>query len=349
MLLYAGTFTVALMVVLCLTPLVRRFAIHANIIDKPNKRKIHHTPIPRLGGLGIYLAFAAAVCCFVPLTHEVQGMMLGGTLIMILGIIDDWRELPAKVKLCGQILCASVLLFYGIDINFVTNPFGDGMIHLGQWGKLLTIFWVVGVTNTLNLIDGLDGLAAGVSAIASITLLVVALSHGQLVIVLLTAALAGSTLGFLKYNFNPARIFMGDTGSMFLGYMLAVIAVDGTLKSATTIALLVPLLALGLPIMDTTFAILRRLVHGNSIFQADKGHLHHRLLAAGLSQKQAVLILYLISAGLGISAIALTQMKLIYGETILGIILISMAWGMHKLTFINNEHGFTPEEKKVEN
>jgi len=348
MLLYAGAFTVALAIVLCSTPLVRQLAIKHGIVDKLNARKVHRTPTPRLGGLAIYLGFIITALIFMPLTRELQGILLGGTLIMLLGVLDDWRDLPAKVKLLGQIAAAAVLLGFGVKVEWLTNPFGDGMIYLGQWGALLTVFWVVGVTNTMNLIDGLDGLAAGVSTIASITLLVVAFGQGQAPIVLLTAALAGSTLGFLKYNFNPAKIFMGDTGSMFLGYMLAVIAVEGTLKSATTIALIIPFLALGLPIMDTTFAIMRRLLKGNPIFQADNGHLHHRLLAVGFSQKEAVLFLYSISAFLGGSAIALADANKLYFQVMLALLVITVGWGAYKLLSQDTE-SFSVEEKKVEN
>ena len=183
------------------------------------------------------------------------------------------------------------------------------MFYVDYLSIPITLLWVVGLTNTVNLIDGLDGLAAGVSTIAAVTILLVALQQNFWVVAVLTAALAGSSLGFLQHNFNPAKIFMGDTGSMFLGYMLAAISVLGTVKSAATIALIVPIVALGLPIMDTAFAIIRRYSSGQPIFKPDKGHLHHRLLEMGLSQKQAVLLMYVISGCLGLSAIALTEVN----------------------------------------
>ena len=212
------------------------------------------------------------------------------------------------MKLLGQILAACILVAFDIRIDFITDPFGD-FIFLEYLAVPVTLFWVVGITNTVNLIDGLDGLAAGVSTIATITILLVALQSGDLPVVFLTAALAGASLGFLHYNFNPARSFMGDTGSMFLGYMFAAISIIGAVKSAATIALIVPILALGLPILDTTFAIVRRYRGGVPIFKPDKGHLHHRLLAMGFSQRQAVLLMYVFSAFLGLAAIALTEVS----------------------------------------
>ena len=233
-----------------------------------------------------------------------------------MGIFDDLYDLSPKIKLIGQIAAAAILVCFGIKVEWVTNPFG-GMFYLGKLSIPITIFWVVGITNTLNFIDGLDGLAAGISSIASFTLMVMALCEGLSSVVVLTAALAGGALGFLPHNFNPAKIFMGDTGAMFLGYTLAAISVVGAVKSATVIALVVPILALGLPIMDTAFAILRRFVNGYPIMQADKDHIHHRLLAIGFTQKQTVLIMYSISAVYGMSAIALAEMGLLQAGFIL--------------------------------
>ena len=234
--------------------------------------------------------------------------MTGGTAILLLGVVDDIFQLPAKVKLVGQIVAASVLLVFDIRIDWLTNPFGS-MIYLDMWAIPFTLLWVVSLTNMLNLIDGLDGLAAGVSTIAAVTVFLMAVQQNLWLVAVLTAALAGSALGFLHFNFNPAKIFMGDTGSMFLGYMLAAVSVVGTVKSAATIALIVPMVALGLPIMDTACAIIRRFTNGQPIFKPDRGHLHHRLLDMGLSQKQVVLVLYMVSILLGVSAIVLTEVK----------------------------------------
>ncbi|HHU68899.1 MAG TPA: undecaprenyl/decaprenyl-phosphate alpha-N-acetylglucosaminyl 1-phosphate transferase [Thermoanaerobacterales bacterium] len=300
-----------------MTPLVKEFAWKIGAVDIPNdERRVHTKPIPRIGGLAIYAAFVITLLITVPLNLNTIGILIGSTVIVILGIFDDLYDLSPKIKLIGQIVAAAILVCFGIKVEWVTNPFG-GMFYLGKLSIPITIFWVVGITNTLNFIDGLDGLAAGISSIASFTLMVMALCEGLSSVVVLTAALAGGALGFLPHNFNPAKIFMGDTGAMFLGYTLAAISVVGAVKSATVIALVVPILALGLPIMDTAFAILRRFVNGYPIMQADKDHIHHRLLAIGFTQKQTVLIMYSISAVFGMSAIALAEMGLLQAGFIL--------------------------------
>ena len=200
----------------------------------------------------------------------------------------------------------------------------------------LTIFWVISFTNVVNLIDGLDGLAAGVSAIASLTVILVAVQMGYYHIAVMTAALAGGIIGFIRYNFNPATIFMGDTGSMFIGYMLAAISVYGAVKTAATVALIVPFIALGLPIMDTAFAIMRRYTNGRPIFQPDKGHLHHRLLAMGMNQKQAVLLMYAITAALGIAAVLWAEVDGFYAALIIAVIITAVAVGAKKIGILND-------------
>jgi len=322
--LYVFAFLVALAITYCITPQVKDLAIKLGALDKPDARKVHTVPIPRMGGLAIYAGFVVAVLSSLRLNTEIIGLLVGGTTILIVGIIDDIKQLPAKVKLLGQIVAALVLVLYDIRIEWLTNPFGD-MIYVDYWSIPLTVLWVVGLTNTVNLIDGLDGLAAGVSTIASITMFLVALQFDFWVIAVLMAAVAGSALGFLQHNFNPARIFMGDTGSMFLGYTIAAISVLGAMKSAATIALIVPIVALGLPIMDTAFAIIRRFTSGRPIFKPDKGHLHHRLLAMGLTQKQAVLLMYVISGCLGLSAIAVTEVNSRMAMAII-VILVAIAF-----------------------
>lgn len=312
---YFVAFTIALAAAYIITPQVINLAIKAGALDAPDARKVHTKPIPRMGGLAIYAGFVLAVLASMHINHEIVGLLVGGTFILAVGIIDDIMQLSAKIKLLGQIAAAIVLVMFDIRIEWITNPFGD-MIYVAYLSIPLTILWVVGLTNTVNLIDGLDGLAAGVSTIASITILLVALQQNFWSVAILSAALAGSALGFLQHNFNPAKIFMGDTGSMFLGYMLAAISVTGTVKSAATIALIVPIVALGLPIMDTAFAIIRRYMSGRPIFKPDKGHLHHRLLEMGLTQKQAVLLMYVISGCLGMSAIALTEVNHAFGTFI---------------------------------
>ncbi|MDF2635291.1 MAG: glycosyl transferase family 4 [Pelosinus sp.] len=313
---YIVAFTIALAVAYFVTPRVKDFAIKVGALDAPDDRKVHTRPIPRMGGLAIYAAFVLAVLASMYVSREIMGLLVGGTVILIVGIIDDLKPLPARVKLLGQIVAAAVLVMFDIRIEWLTNPFGE-MIYVEYLAIPLTILWVVGLTNTVNLIDGLDGLAAGVSTIASVTILLVALQQNFWTVAVLTAALAGSALGFLQHNFNPAKIFMGDTGSMFLGYMLAAISILGAVKSAATIALIVPIVALGLPILDTAFAIIRRYMSGRPIFKPDKGHLHHRLLEMGLTQKQAVLLMYVISGCLGLSAIALTEVNKSFGAFII--------------------------------
>jgi UDP-GlcNAc:undecaprenyl-phosphate GlcNAc-1-phosphate transferase len=322
--LYIFAFIVALVIAYFITPQVKDLAIKVGAMDAPDARKVHKVPIPRMGGLAIYAGFMVAVLASVHLNRELLGLLLGGTVILIIGIIDDMIQLSARVKLLGQIVAALVLIAFDIRIEWLTNPFGD-MIYVEYLSVPLTILWVVGLTNTVNLIDGLDGLAAGVSTIASLTIMLVALQQNFWIVAVLMAALAGSALGFLQHNFNPAEIFMGDTGSMFLGYMLAAVSVLGMVKSAATIALIVPIVALGLPIMDTAFAIIRRYTSGRPIFKPDKGHLHHRLLAMGLTQKQAVLLMYVISGCLGLSAIAVTEVNSgIATVIILGIVAIAV-------------------------
>lgn len=303
MLEYFVPFLIALIVAYVLTPGVKKLAIKVGAVDKPNARKVHTHAIPRLGGLAIYVGFMAAILFCVPVRHELLGLLLGCTAIVALGIWDDICNIPAKVKLVGQIVAACIPIAFGIQIEWLTNPFGTLIVLPELVAIPVTIFWIIGFTNTVNLIDGLDGLAAGVSFIASVSMFLLAYTMNQYLPAMIIVAMAGAALGFLQYNFNPAKIFMGDTGSMLLGYTMAVAAVLGLVKTAATIALVVPLIALGLPILDTLFAIIRRKMSGVPIFQPDKGHLHHRLLALGMSQKQAVLIMYFVSIVLGIVAL----------------------------------------------
>ena len=258
-------------------------------------------------------------------------MIVSGSLMVALGLIDDYKNLPAKIKFLGQILIAMVLVLgFDVRIDFITDPFGD-YLYL-EWAAIpATIFWLVGLTNTVNLIDGLDGLAAGIAAIAAITILLVALKQHFFLVAGLTAAIAGAASGFLFYNSHPAKIFMGDSGSMFFGFMLAGISVVGSMKSTATITLIVPILALGVPILDTTFAIVRRFLGGKPIFQPDKGHLHHRLLSLGFTQRQAVFLIYVVSAILGLSAIALTEVSSQIAILILVVVIISIFYGAKKL------------------
>lgn len=308
MLEYLVPFVIALIVSYALTPSVKKLAIKVGAIDRPNARKVHTHVIPRLGGLAIYIGFISAVIgtalfCNVPIRHDLLGLLLGCTAIVTLGIWDDICNIPAKVKLVGQIIAAAIPVAFGIQIEWLTNPFGTLVVLPEIIAVPITIFWIIGFTNTVNLIDGLDGLAAGVAFIASISMFLMAYNMSQVLPAMIIVSMAGAALGFLQYNFNPAKIFMGDTGSMLLGYTLSVAAVLGLVKTAATVALVVPVIALGLPILDTLFAIIRRKMSGVPIFQPDKGHLHHRLLALGMTQKQAVLVMYCVSILLGIVAL----------------------------------------------
>lgn len=340
---YFWAFAVSLIVALLATPAVILLAKKTGAMDAPNARKVHKKPIPRIGGLAIYSGFMAAII-FVALkfgldgeqVKETIGLVVSGSLIVALGLLDDYKNLPAKLKLLGQIGAAAVLvLIFDVRIDFMTDPFGDYFyfdnLPIPHLAIFVTMFWLVGLTNTVNLIDGLDGLAAGVASIASFTIMLIALEQNFILVAVLTAALAGAAVGFLKYNFNPAEIFMGDTGSMFLGFMLAGISVTGAVKSVATIALVVPIFALGLPILDTTFAIVRRLRGGVPIFKPDKGHLHHRLLNVGFTQRQAVLLMYVVSALFGLSAIALTAVSCQIAVLILLVVVAAIVYGVKKL------------------
>jgi UDP-GlcNAc:undecaprenyl-phosphate/decaprenyl-phosphate GlcNAc-1-phosphate transferase len=299
-------FCIAFIVSIVVTPFVIKLAIKLGALDVPkDNRRVHKTPIPLIGGLAIYFAFVITVIVYMHLSKQIIGILLGGTFITISGLIDDIKPMRARIKLILQIIAAVIVVSFGIRINFVSNPLGrtDGMLSIGFLSIPATIFWIVGVTNAFNLIDGLDGLAAGIASISCITLFVISLANGRMTAVMLTATLAGSTIGFLPYNFNPAKIFMGDTGAQFLGFILAATSIEGAVKSAAAIAITVPILALGLPIYDTLMAIIRRYINKRPVMEADRGHLHHKLLDMGLTQKQAVLVMYLISGLLGLSAV----------------------------------------------
>jgi len=296
------------------TPLVRMLAEKVGAVDDPKKdedpeRRMHSHPIPRMGGLAIFFGFLLSTLFFVELTPQVRGMLLGAVIIVVLGIFDDIYALRAKFKLVVQIVAALVAVLSGNVIEWLTNPniFSPNPYwHLGWFSIPFTVLWIVAITNAVNLIDGLDGLACGVSTISSMTLLVIALVVPEPIVALLMAALAGGCIGFLPYNLNPAKIFMGDTGSTFLGYILAVVSIQGLFKLYTIISFVVPFLMLGLPIFDTAFAFIRRIAHGQSPMSPDRSHVHHRLIDMGLDQKQAVAVLYVISAILGLSAVVLT-------------------------------------------
>jgi UDP-GlcNAc:undecaprenyl-phosphate GlcNAc-1-phosphate transferase len=296
---------------------VRRFALKRRLFDDHvSARKIHGRPIPRLGGVAIAAGFFAPLLAllleasgvggmFYANSHRAIAFLLGGAGICALGLFDDIRGSGAGRKFLVQFGIAGALYYAGFKIDVLSLPF-VGSVHLGPLSLVFTLLWIVGVVNAMNLIDGLDGLAAGVGLVGVATTFVMAASRGDPIMMLFMACLGGSLLGFLVYNFNPASIFMGDTGSMFIGYVLAVGSVQTSQKSSTAVAILVPIVALGLPIADTMLAMLRRAVRHRPLFSADRAHIHHKLIDLGLTQKQAVFILYGASILLGGTALVLT-------------------------------------------
>ncbi|SRR6056297_1011543 len=291
-----GAMIAAIVVVLAATPIIKKFAIKIGAVDKPNQRRINKTPVANIGGIAIFLGFWIAVFLFGEVGQTTLWMFIGSSIILLTGLVDDILDLSPFIKLFIQISTASfIVIVADIRIDFFRIPFNGDYVGLGPLAIPLTVLWIAGITNAINFIDGLDGLAAGTSGIAATTLMVVAIAQGYSGIAIMLIALAASAFAFLKYNSNPAQIFMGDTGSMTLGFLLAIMSIEGLMKSATTIAIIVPVLALGLPILDSTFSIVRRLRNGRSPFCADRGHLHHRLIDHGCDQKLAVRILHTVS------------------------------------------------------
>lgn len=288
------------------TPAVSVLAYKIGAIDVPkDNRRMHKKPTPRIGGLAIFAGFVIASLVFCELTPELISVYLGGLIIVAVGVIDDVFRINAWVKLAAQIAVAFVAVSQGVVLEYV-NLFGN-YVHFGVLSIPITVVWIVGLTNAINLIDGLDGLACGVSAICSISLLLVMLLKGEVGSAMITAAVVGACLGFLPFNTNPAKIFMGDTGALFLGYTMAVISVSGVFKLHTVISFVIPISIFAMPLFDTTFAFIRRIAKGKSPFSPDRGHLHHRLIDLGFSQRQSVAILYAICAILGTSAIMFTE------------------------------------------
>ncbi len=302
----------ALVISFLMTPVVKTFAYKVGAVDVPkDARRMHKVPIPRLGGLAIFIGFMVSVLILgnVRGNGQMQSILLGSVIIVVLGVVDDIMALPAMLKFVVQIAAALIPALNGVVIQAFSNPniFSDSLYWvLGPLSVPFTVLWIVGITNAVNLIDGLDGLANGVSAISATTMLVIALLASEGEVALVMAALVGACVGFMPYNLNPAKMFMGDTGATFLGYILATMSIQGLFKFYAVISFAVPFLILGLPIFDTAFAFIRRIAHGQSPMHADRGHIHHRLIDMGLNQKQAVATLYVISAMLGLSAVVLT-------------------------------------------
>ncbi len=301
-------FVVAFLIAYASTPIVKMLAFRIGAIDVPkDNRRMHKKPIARLGGLAIFYGFIISILCFAEIDTELRGILIGSVIIVVLGIFDDIYSLNAFFKFLVQIGAAVVVVLHGVSIEYISSfGFGENpYIALGVFAIPVTVLWIVGVTNALNLIDGLDGLAAGISTISTVSLFAISLITREVGVAVVTAAIAGAGFGFMPYNLHPAKIFMGDTGSTFLGFMLASISVMGLFKSYAVISMAVPFLILGLPIFDTLFAILRRVLRGQSPMKPDRGHVHHRLIDLGFDQKQTVVILLIASGLLSLSAVVL--------------------------------------------
>jgi UDP-GlcNAc:undecaprenyl-phosphate GlcNAc-1-phosphate transferase len=310
MLVFAG----ALIFAVSGTPIARKLGWQLGIIDQPSARKVHLKPVPRLGGLAIYAAFILALLIFEDRFHIPQliSILIGATLVSFLGVWDDRWSLHPLLKLVGQIVAALILVCSGVQVQFLPHPFLNVAV---------TILWVVGITNALNLLDNMDGLSGGVGAVAAAFFLLLAAMNGQYLVGGLAAAIVGACLGFLIYNFNPATIFMGDTGSLFLGFILAALGIKLRFPDRPDIVTwMVPVIVLGLPVLDTTLVVISRLGRGIPIYRGGKDHVSHRLVAMGLTKREAVLILYLVCGALGVLAIFITQASVLEGYVIGGAI-----------------------------
>lgn len=306
----------ALVLALITTPLVRRVALLAGVVDQPDARRVHSGPIPTLGGLAVAGSLLGALLLVDQLYGgglgeflsgygwRLRHFLLGAAIVLAAGVLDDAFGLSPAVKVVLQIIAATVALIGGYGVSAITNPLTGGIISLGVFGGVLTVAWIVAVTNAFNLIDGLDGLAAGVGLIASLSIVMIAQVEARPDAAIVASAFAGALFGFLRYNFHPASIFLGDSGSQLLGYSLSLLSIQGLQKGATTVVIIVPILALGLPLLDTLVAILRRfLVAGfAAIFRADREHIHHRLVAMGMTHRRAVLLLYAVCSLFGVVA-----------------------------------------------
>ncbi|MBD1221393.1 undecaprenyl/decaprenyl-phosphate alpha-N-acetylglucosaminyl 1-phosphate transferase [Virgibacillus halodenitrificans] len=322
---------------LIITPIVIKYAKKLNATDKPNYRKVHKDPIPTLGGLAIFMSFLIGLVILQPVSEYHLAIVIGGFIMIILGFFDDLFDLSPKVKFLTQILAASLVVFWGgLQVEFINLPFG-GQIEFGILSSVITIIWIAGVTNAINFIDGLDGLAAGVSSIALMTIAVMAIIMGNVYVATMALILFFSTMGFLRYNFNPAKIFMGDTGALFLGFMISVLALLG-FKNVTIISFIIPIFILGVPISDTLIAMVRRYINKQPLSSPDSSHLHHRLVKFGLTHKQTVLFIYALSAMFSLAAI-LFSMTTVWGSILIfTIAMLAVQALIENLELINSEY-----------
>lgn len=313
---YGIAFFLALLIVNLLIPPLQRLALKMNFVDRPTERKMHKEPVPHLASIGIFAGFFIAYACIAGMSgKKCIGIMAGSVLILMIGLVDDWykthgKDFPALPKFIVQVSAAMLVYFSGIVFTGFNNPFTHQYVLLPAWLQfLLTVTWLFGVTTVINFTDGLDGLAGSLSAISATTLFVVALSKGQSQSALMAIILVGVTLGYLRYNRPPARIYMGDAGATFLGFILGIIALDGAFKQATILSLFIPVLALGVPIFDNLFVIIKRYLDGKPVYKADRSQVHYRLLSAGLNPKQAVLFLCLVSVCFSLTSIIMLLLK----------------------------------------
>ncbi len=318
-------FGVALAITWALTPVVAELARRMGALDEPGGRKIHSVPTPRLGGIAIYFGVIIPSLLLVSTEGPMRGILVGASLITLVGVLDDVRGTPPLVKLALQFVVAILLVLTGVRLETLTIP-GLGILVLGWVGIPFSVLWVVAIMNIVNFIDGMDGLAAGVCAISAVIFCVIAISLGRIDIGVLAAITAGATIGFLWHNFYPATIFMGDSGSLLLGFLLAAVSLQGFLKGVAAVALLIPLLVLGIPIFDTGFAILRRVKNRRPIYVADRGHLHHRFANLGYSQRQTVSILYSWSALMGVVALCMRFAPMWVTAIVAGVALVVSAY-----------------------
>jgi len=324
-------------------PLSTQLARNLGAIDPPDERKVHKVDMPRLGGLAIFAAFMLSLVIFTRVSGPMLGLVMGAIIIFLLGAADDIYHLSPLTKLLGQSLAATVAMYYGVMVHFMTNPF-NGLLVLGYLSIPLTFLWIVGITNAINLIDGLDGLAGGVSAIAATAIGIVALRQGQADVSMAALLLVAAIIGFLPYNFHPARTFMGDSGSNFLGFVLACLAIMGTTKGTTAVSVLIPIIILGIPIFDTFFAIVRRINNHKPIFLPDKNHLHHRLMAMGMSHRRSVFIIYGISAFFSGIAVLLTFITNPKASLLLSLLLLVIVLGAVRIGLLT---GRTREQRSI--
>lgn len=348
-------FLIALLTAIIMTPIIISISKRLNLVDQPDNRKQHQNAVPSIGGLAIFFGIATGFLYLQPEYPQMTAIIIGAIIMLLTGFLDDIFDLRPSLKLLGQILAASVVAYSGLVIEKLTLPF-MGTVFLGEYiGIALTIFWIVAAANAINLIDGLDGLAGGVSTIAFISILIMAIMDYRMIVIGLCVLLIGSTVGFLVFNFHPAKIFMGDTGALFLGYSIAIISMLGLFKNVAFFSFVIPIIVIALPVFDTLLAIIRRVQNKQGVSVADRNHIHYRLLKNGYSHRESVLIIYAFSMFFGAMAIVVNNAQLItslavFCFIILGIHLFSIVCGIASTErfalFTNKKSGLNKRKLK---